>query len=90
MEYTSTRDNSRRVTAAEAIVEGISREGGLFVPAEMPALTGEDLLALSKLDYTRRAVRVLSRFLTDWTEAELAAAVEAAYGGDRFEAQKRF
>lgn len=85
MEYTSTRDNSRRVTAAEAIVEGISREGGLFVPVEMPALTEEDLLALSKLDYTRRAVWVLSRFLTDWTEAELTAAVEAAYGGDRFE-----
>ncbi len=85
MNYTSTRDNSRRVTAQEAIVQGISPEGGLFVPTEMPSLTGEDLLALSRMEYTQRAVWVLSRFLTDWTAEELAAAVEAAYGGENFE-----
>jgi len=84
MNYTSTRDSSRRVTAQEAIVEGISPDGGLFVPMEMPTLTGEDLPALSKMDYTGRAVWVLSRFLTDWTVEELTAAVEAAYG-ERFE-----
>ncbi len=85
MNYTSTRDNSRQVTAQEAIVQGISPEGGLFVPETVPALTGEDLQALAKMTYTQRAVWVLSRFLTDWTQEELATAVEAAYGGERFE-----
>ncbi len=85
MNYTSTRDNSRRVTAQEAIVRGISPEGGLFVPETMPALTGEDLAALAKMTYIQRAKWVLEKFLPDWTAEELSAAVEAAYGGDRFE-----
>ncbi len=84
MNYTSTRDSSLRVTAQEAIVQGIAPDGGLFVPVEMPSLTEEDLAALSGMTYTQRAVWVLSRFLTDWTAEELAAAVEAAYG-ERFE-----
>ena len=33
MLYTSTRDKSVKVTSAEAIAHGISKEGGLFVPA---------------------------------------------------------
>ena len=36
MLYTSTRDNSIRVSAAQAIAQGISEEGGLFVPVELP------------------------------------------------------
>lgn len=84
MYYTSTRDNSQRVTAQEAILRGISPEGGLFVPMELPTLTGEDILALSRMDYRQRAVWVLSRFLPDWTGEELTEAVTAAYG-PRFE-----
>ena len=74
MNYTSTRDSSLRVTAQEAIVQGIAPDGGLFVPVEMPSLTEEDLAALSGMTYTQRAVWVLSRFLTDLTAEELAAA----------------
>ena len=36
MQYTSTRDKSIRVSAATAIAQGISEEGGLFVPCELP------------------------------------------------------
>ncbi len=85
MNYTSTRDNSRQVTAAEAIVQGISPEGGLFVPKTMPSLTEQDLAALSQMSYTERARWVLEGFLPEWTGEELSAAIEAAYGGDRFE-----
>ena len=85
MNYTSTRDNSRQVTAAEAIVQGISPEGGLFVPKTMPSLTEQDLAALSQMSYTERAQWVLEGFLPEWTGEELSAAIEAAYGGDRFE-----
>ena len=84
MQYTSTRDSSKRVTAQEAILRGISPEGGLFVPTELPFLTEEDLSDLSRMDYPGRAVWVLSRFLPDWTEEELIDAVTAAYGS-RFE-----
>ena len=36
MLYTSTRDKSIKVSAAQAIAQGISEEGGLFVPCELP------------------------------------------------------
>ena len=36
MFYTSTRNNEIRVTASQAIAQGISEEGGLFVPCEIP------------------------------------------------------
>ena len=38
MLYTSTRDNSLKVTSAEAVTNGISKEGGLFVPCEIPGI----------------------------------------------------
>ena len=41
MYYTSTRDKSVKVTAAEAIAKGISADGGLFVPTEIPKITSD-------------------------------------------------
>ncbi|MBQ2158076.1 MAG: hypothetical protein II443_05890, partial [Oscillospiraceae bacterium] len=38
MKYYSTRDRSVKITAAEAIAMGLSREGGLFVPETVPTL----------------------------------------------------
>ena len=55
MYYTSTRNNTIKATAAEAIAQGISREGGLFVPAELPKLTQADLIAMQKMTYAQRA-----------------------------------
>ncbi len=36
--YRSTRDSSVQVTASQAILKGLSADGGLFVPMEIPAL----------------------------------------------------
>ena len=84
MEYTSTRNNQIRVTAAQAIAGGISPEGGLYVPTALPALTMEDIQALVPLSYKERATKVLSRFLTDFTAEEVEACCAAAYG-ERFD-----
>ena len=43
MYYTSTRDKSIRISSAEAITKGISAEGGLFVPTEIPHITLDDI-----------------------------------------------
>ena len=43
MYYNSTRDNSCRVTAAQAISQGISAEGGLFVPENLPKFSLEEI-----------------------------------------------
>ena len=51
MNYVSTRDKNNRVSSAEAIAHGISKEGGLFVPESFPKFSGEDFENLKKLDY---------------------------------------
>ena len=38
MHYVSTRDKNLRYSGAQAIVQGLSRDGGLFLPEEIPAL----------------------------------------------------
>lgn len=79
MAYISTRDSSVRVTAAQAIAQGISAEGGLFVPEKFPTLTASDFEALKGMDYIERAKFVLRFFLDDFTEEELDYCVKGAY-----------
>lgn len=85
MQYQSTRDKSINVSAAEAIKTGLSAEGGLFVPKELPQISASQLRAFAKMSYNERAVAVLSNFLTDFTDEEIAACVNAAYTKEKFE-----
>ena len=84
MLYTSTRDNSIRITASQAIAQGISEEGGLFVPCELPSFSLEQIDAMVSMPYTERAKTVLREFLTDFSEEELNYCVEGAYGNNKF------
>lgn len=81
MNYISTRDKSVKVTAAEAIAQGISAEGGLFVPDTFPLFGEKDFETLAQLDYKGRAKYVLKRFLNDFTDKETDLCVEGAYTG---------
>ncbi len=84
MLYTSTRDKSVKVTSAQAIVQGISKDGGLFVPTEIPKIDAEFVTELASLDYISRAKKVLSLYLTDFTEEELDECVNGAYKKGKF------
>ncbi len=79
MNYISTRDKNVKVSASQAIAQGISKEGGLFVPEEIPVLSSADFEYLKGVDYTERAAFVLKKFLTDFTEEEIYACVKGAY-----------
>ena len=84
MEYVSTRDKSRKVSAAYAIANGIAPDGGLYCPTSFPALTAEDWHALANLDYKGRSALVLGKFLTDFSAEELADYAAKAYADDKF------
>lgn len=77
MQFFSTRDQSRRVSASQAIAQGLSEEGGLFVPESFPQV---DVKALCGLDYPAMAAAVLREYLTDYDPAFLAGAAAATYG----------
>ncbi len=81
MNYISTRNNKLKATAAEAIANGISKEGGLFVPENIPTLKPSDFDTLAKLDYKGRAKFILKYFLTDFSAEEIDYCVEGAYTG---------
>lgn len=87
MQYNSTRDSAVQVTAAQAIVRGLSEEGGLFVPQNLPRLSAEEIQALAALPYAQRAQRVLSLFLGDFTPEEVADCAARAYTTDRFRSE---
>ena len=76
--YKSTRGNGDKITASQAILKGLSDDGGLFVPDSIPKLD-VDLEALSKMTYQEIAYEVMSRFFTDFTEEELKGCIKKAY-----------
>ena len=84
MQYHSTRDNGVSVSAARAITQGISKEGGLFVPESFPVLTAQEIESLVDRSYVERATYVLSKYLTNFTADEVNACAEAAYSLERF------
>ena len=88
MFYTSTRDRSIKVNSSEAIAHGISAEGGLFVPEEIPQITLDDIKRIAELDYIGRAKEILSLYLTDFTAEEIDSCVKGAYGEGKFSSEK--
>ncbi|MBQ9209553.1 MAG: threonine synthase [Oscillospiraceae bacterium] len=84
MYYTSTRDSSLRIDSAQAIVKGISDEGGLFVPVEIPSLSMDEIVSYADMTYPERAAAIFSKYLTDFTAAELRYCTESAYNDKAF------
>ena len=64
MLYNSTQNAKEVVSAAQAIAQGISKDGGLFVPQEFPKYDENTFKALLKTDYKGRAKKVFSDFLS--------------------------
>lgn len=79
MRFISTRGGDVAKNAAEAIVNGLAKDGGLYVPERFPSF--KDALAeMVDEDYPTRAVRVLSAFLEEYDREKLYAACCKAYG----------
>lgn len=84
--YRSTRSNSVPVTASQAILKGLSDDGGLFVPDHIPTLD-KSLKELAGMTYQQVAYEVMKLFLTDFTEEELKNCINSAYDS-KFDTEK--
>ncbi len=87
MFFTSTRDNNVKVTASKAIADGISPDGGLYIPESIPQLSADEIKALCGVNYKERAKKVLGLYLTDFTKEELDYCVEGAYKDGKFDSE---
>ena len=84
MSFISTRGGAC-VTASQAILQGLAPNGGLYVPLAFPKVPQERLAELVDMTYCERAAAILRLYLEDYALSEIIAAVEAAYGADKFD-----
>ncbi len=87
MFYNSTRNSNVKVSSAEAITQGISVDGGLFVPESIPELSLDEIKAVGEMKYADRAAFVFSKYLTDFTDAEIHYCTDNAYSTKNFETE---
>lgn len=76
MKFLSTRNSNLKISGREAIVKGISEDGGLFVPESFPAF---DIMENLDLSYTDLAHKILSLYLTDFDKKDLLKIIEKSY-----------
>ncbi|WP_136634727.1 threonine synthase [Pseudooceanicola onchidii] len=82
MKYISTRGAAPDLTFEEAMLTGLARDGGLYVPAEVPAMSHADIAALAGLPYEEVAFRVMRPYLGDtFTDDEFREIIAKAYAG---------
>lgn len=87
MQYVSTRGEAPVLGFSDAVLAGLSRDGGLYVPREWPRFSAADIRAMRGLAYPDLAIRVLSPFLGDEIPASVfERLVREAYATFRHEA----
>ncbi|MDR2590618.1 MAG: threonine synthase [Oscillospiraceae bacterium] len=79
MLYQSTRGDKNKITSAEAIIQGLSTDGGLYVPETFPVFSLNEIKELIDKPYNKRALHVMGKYLTDFTSDELDKYTIAAY-----------
>ncbi len=79
MNFISTR-GGEKVTGAEAIVQGLAKNGGLYVPESFPTVSKEEMEQMMEMNYPERAAFVLGKYLADDLGAEyIKQSCEKAY-----------
>ena len=76
--YVSTRNKKEEVTASQAVLQGLAKDGGLFVPTEVPKLD-KSFEELADMTYQEVAYEVMKLLLSDYTEEELKHCINSAY-----------
>ena len=82
MEYISTRGQDGPLGYEEALLSGLARDGGLYLPLSYPAFTGDEIADMAGLSYAELAGRIMARFTDgEIDEAEMTAMAADAYAG---------
>ena len=85
MEYQSTRNNMLRASSAQAVLDGLAPDGGLY---SMPSLRdiSFDSQSVLKLDTQGMATEILTALLPSFSNDEMRELVKKAYTG-KFESE---
>lgn len=82
MRYISTRGTAPTLSFGEAMMTGLARDGGLYVPETVPVLSRDEIAALAGLPYEEIAFRVMTPFLGGFfSDDEFRGLLAKAYAG---------
>ncbi|WP_102222756.1 threonine synthase [Acidimangrovimonas sediminis] len=82
MRYVSTRGAAPVLNFEEAMLTGLARDGGLYVPETIPEMSADEIAALAGLSYEEAAFRVMRPFLGEsFADDELGVIISRAYAG---------
>src|SRR6056297_4361903 len=82
MKYISTRGAAPVLSFEEAMLTGLARDGGLYLPETIPQMSAEDIRALEGVPYEEAAFRVMRPYIGDaFTDEEFRGIIARAYAG---------
>ena len=82
--YISTRGDAPTLGFADVIVEGLARDGGLYLPSEWPQFSAEAIRAMRGQPYAEIAFRVMSPFVEGAiSERDFRGIIAEAYASFR-------
>jgi threonine synthase len=82
MRYVSTRGEAPVLAFEEAMMTGLARDGGLYVPEAVPVMSAAEIAALAGQSYEEVAFRVMRPFIGGaFTDDEFQGLIAAAYRG---------
>jgi threonine synthase len=80
MDYISTRGQDGPLGFEQALLSGLARDGGLYLPVEWPRFSSDEIAAMRGLSYADLAGRIMAPFCAgEISEAELSAMAADAY-----------
>ena len=81
MQYVSTRGSAPTLDFAGVTLAGLANDGGLYVPAEWPRFSRDEIASMRGLPYAELAARVMQPFVGDClTPESLRGLTAKAYG----------
>ena len=82
MQYISTRGSAPVLSFEQAMMTGLARDGGLYVPDHVPLLSAAQIAAMAGQSYEAIAFTVMRPFIGDtFTDAEFKSLIARAYAG---------
>jgi len=88
MYYESTRGKESELTFPQVIKKGIAEDGGLFVPSADVTISQEEFARMVTMTYQERAVLILNKFSTEFSDEDFRDCVYGAYSKERFDDER--
>ena len=84
MLHISTRGEAPSLSFADALLAGLARDGGLYLPQALPRFSAQEIAGFAGKPFHEVAFSIISRFTgTDIPDADLREMTRAAYASFR-------